>query len=243
MYNEEENARIIIRSADNILRQVAADWEIIVVESGSKDHTRETVIEEARDNPKVVPLFQDKREGMGSALKLGYSKVSKELVWHIESDSPFDLNDIKKALVYFDKYDAVVGYRTSGNKSSESSSWAYSNMNYLENFIRGSFHIGFNLLIKVLFGKQFKDVNFSFKVFKAEFLRKISLSSNGWFIDAELLLELVKAGGRIKEIGIEYKRRELGKSTIRLGTPIKVFKEMLAYRAKRWNKSMKGLEK
>jgi glycosyltransferase involved in cell wall biosynthesis len=233
MHNEKANARRIVEFAIKTLADVANDWEIIVVESGSTDGTTEIVRELAQRYSCVVPIFQKTREGMGSALRQGYKKAIKELVWHIESDSPFDLRDIRKALVYMDRCDGVIGYRTSP-KSEIFFGWVYSHHHKIESLIRGIFHIGYNLLIRVLFGLKVKDVNFSFKIFKTSLVKKLKLYSQGWFIDAEILLEIKKRGGIIIEEGIHYKQREFGKSTVRLTTPIKIFWDMLVYRFTRY---------
>jgi glycosyltransferase involved in cell wall biosynthesis len=235
MHNEEENAKRIIGFAVETLTKMLDDWEILVVESGSTDNTRRIVEAIAAKDPRIIPIFQEKREGMGSALRAGYSRAKKQLIWHLESDSPFDLNDLQKALGYFNEYDGVIGYRTS-SQADLLSGWIYSKNDKIENFIRGLFHIGYNLLIRLVFGLKVRDINFSFKIIKSDLIKKLQLSSNGWFIDAELLLEIKKVAGKIKEIGIDYKQREFGKSTVRIGTPIKIIKEMADYRFNRWVK-------
>ncbi len=233
MYNEEENAKRIIDYAAEVLSIVASDWEILVVESGSTDGTRKIVEEKARKNPKIIPLFQEKREGMGSALRLGYSRATKDLIWHLESDSPFDLNDMKKAIVYFNTHDGVIGYRTAGRAQSLND-WAYSEDNQIWDFIRLYYHVGYNLLIRLMFGLKVRDVNFSYKIFKREAIKKLKLQSKGWFIDAEIVLEMKKKNFKCKEIAIEYKKRLYGNSTVRFFTPFKMLLEMLDYRFRRW---------
>jgi Glycosyltransferases involved in cell wall biogenesis len=233
MYNERSNAKRIIEFAIETLNDVSDDWEILVVESGSTDGTTEIIKELAEKYGRIVPIFQKKREGMGSALREGYRKASKELVWHIESDSPFDLRDIEKALDSIGTCDGVIGYRTSP-KSEFFFGWVYSKHDKVESMIRGIYHMGYNLLIRLLFGLKVKDVNFSFKIFKTGLVKELKLLSNGWFIDAEILIEIKKRGGVIVEKGINYKQREFGKSTVKLTTPIRIFWDMLVYRVTRY---------
>jgi glycosyltransferase involved in cell wall biosynthesis len=233
MYNEKDNAPKILDFAVKALSETCEDWEILVVESGSTDGTTEIIKEAASKNPKIVPLFQQKREGMGSALRLGYSRATKSLVWHIESDSPFDLNEIKLVLPYFEKCNAVIGYRTSSKKEFLFG-WVYSETDHMGNLIRAIFHFGYNFLIRAIFGLKVKDVNFSFKVLKTELVKRLDLHSNGWFIDAEILIEARKHGAIFKEVGIEYRKRQYGTSTVRLNTPYHMIQELIEYRLKHW---------
>lgn len=236
MYNEKDNAPKILDFAVSVLSKVCDDWEILVVESGSTDGTTEIIREAASRDRHIVPLFQKTREGMGSALRLGYSKASKDLVWHIESDSPFDLNEITQILPLFEKCDAVLGYRTS-SKSEFLFGWVYSDTDHIGNLIRALFHFGYNLIIRLVFGLKVKDVNFSFKVLKTTLAKKLELHSNGWFIDAEILIEAKKHGAIFKEVGIEYRKRQYGTSTVRLGTPVRMVKELINYRINHWKRN------
>jgi len=47
-----------------------------------------------------------------------------------------------------------------------------------------------------------------------DIVKKLNLNSMGWFIDAEILIEANKRGARIKEVGIEYRKRQYGTSTV-----------------------------
>jgi len=92
----------------------------------------------------------------------------------------------------------------------------------------------YNWLIRLMFGLKVKDVNFAFKLFKREIIQKITLQSEGSFIDAELLIEAKRLGYKIKEIGLMYYPRAAGVSTLSgLDIIIKILKEMFAYKKKR----------
>ena len=83
----------------------------------------------------------------------------------------------------------------------------------------------------VLFGLAVKDVNFSFKLFHRSLLQKITLKSEGSFIDAEFLVRARKSGASIIQIGVDYFPRTRGVST--LSSPsviVKLLREMFALR-------------
>ncbi len=74
MYNEETNVERIIRESESLFEQLSIDYEIIIIESGSTDDTWKKITEIMKNKRNIYAFHQDKREGMGSALRLGYSK-------------------------------------------------------------------------------------------------------------------------------------------------------------------------
>lgn len=228
MYNERDNVAEIISRAEDIFKKLSIDYEIIIIESGSTDGTWQRINEVIRDRENIYAFHQEIREGMGSALRLGYAKCRKDLICLLEADSPFDMVYFKKAIPILLENDYVVGYRV-GTKE-KNFSWAYYNMSKRGAFIRQIYHIGYKLILRIIFGLNIRDVNFSFKIFKRSHIQELDLISNGWFIDAEIILELRRKGILPVEIPIEYVDRTVGKSTVSLYTPFHMAYEMLKYR-------------
>src|SRR4029450_13292874 len=83
-----------------------------------------------------------------------------------------------------------------------------------EGLVRTLYSLVYNLLIRVLFGLAVKDVNFSFKLFHRSLLEKVTLKSEGSFIDAEFLVRARKVGASIIQIGVDYFPRSRGISTL-----------------------------
>lgn len=226
MHNEKENAERVIKEAGNLFSELGVDWELIIIESGSTDNTLEKVKELAKGTSRIRVFHQDRKEGMGSALRLGYSKCSKDLIFHLEADSPFEVRNFQKALPIFFENDYVIGYRI-GPKE-KNFKWSYSNMGKFA-LLRAIYHMGYNLLLRLVFGLVVRDVNFSFKIFKRNHIRDIRFVSNGWFFEAEILLELKRKGIIPIEMPIVYKDRTAGQSTVNLFTPLPMFYEMARY--------------
>lgn len=231
MYNEEENVERIVSEAERMFSQLITDWEIIIVESGSTDNTWKKVQEMIRGRSRIRAFHQEKKEGAGSALRLGHSKCAKDLIFHLEADSPFEMVYFKKALPIFLENNCVIGYRV--GTPERNYKWSYYNMGRMA-LVRQLFHDWYNFLLRNFFGLTVKDVNFSFKIFKREDIQQLRLMSNGWFIDAEILLELKRRGILPIEMPIPYKDRMAGSSTVNFGTPFNMIYEMLGYvRARR----------
>jgi glycosyltransferase involved in cell wall biosynthesis len=226
MHNEERNVKRIINDAKDIFSQLLSDWEIIIVESGSTDNTWKEIEKLVEHDKRIRPFHQEKKEGMGSALRLGYSVCTKDLICHLEADSPFDTTYFKKALPILIENNCVIGYRI-GPKE-DNFKWSYYNI-VGNRFLRMLFHVGYNLLLRLVFGLVVRDANFSFKIFRRKDIQDVHFISKGWFFDAEILLELRRKGILPIEIPIEYRDRVAGTSTVNIFTPFHMLYEMAQY--------------
>lgn len=227
MYNEEGNVEKIIRQAGDIFKKLSMDYEIIIIESGSTDGTWQKINEVIKDRENIYAFHQERREGMGSALRLGYTKCRKDLVCLLEADSPFDMMYFKKAVPILLENDCVIGYRVGAKE--QNYKWAYHNMGKKGSILRQMYHVGYIFMLRLIFGLKIRDVNFSFKIFRRECIQSLNLISNGWFIDAEIILELRRKGVLPIEMPVEYIDRTAGKSTVSLYTPFYMVYEMLKY--------------
>lgn len=195
-------------------QEYQVDYELIVVDSGSTDGTTE-FLQELRESTDLKIIFQKQRLGMGVALREAYTKVTKEVICHYECDQPFDLEFLTVALnnIESENYDFILGARVGERHS----------------LIRYLYTAGYRLFINVLFGVNYRTINFSFKVFSAKLLDKINLQSTGWFIDAELVIEATRKGAKIKEMPVDYLMRSEGQSTVRWQDVFAIINEALKY--------------
>ena len=107
------------------MRQNFDKFEIIIIESGSKDGSAE-LCEKVSNNYKEVRVIQEKkRNGFGAALKIGYKQAVNELVWVITPDIPFALKSINKAIPFFKNVDCVLSYRVSDKRKVFRKSYLY----------------------------------------------------------------------------------------------------------------------
>ena len=198
-YNESECIEKSVLESISVLEGITSDWELIVVDDGSTDNTSQILKNLASEYPKLNVVCLSENSGYGNALRIGWSKCSKEIVFYTDSDIPIDMNDIKKGIPLMEKYDIVIGYRIDRN----------------ETFLRAVYSRIYNLVVRCLFSVKFRDINFSYKMIRREALQKIKLgSSRGVFIDGEFLAEAVRNNFRITEIPIEYTARTTGKATL-----------------------------
>jgi glycosyltransferase involved in cell wall biosynthesis len=215
MYNEEQNALRVVISLHKELRKLTEDYEIIIVESGSTDNTKNIVDDIDRTYEHVMVYHQHAKEGLGSAIRYGFSKCQKELVLYMDGDEPFSIEEVKKAIPLIRNVDAVLGYR----------------LGERESFARWFYSKGYNSMVQTFLGFKVKDVNFSFKLLKQKVIGNMDLRANGFFIDAEIIAELKRNGYRWKEMPVTYTARKGGVSSVRVGPKLmgNMIKEMISY--------------
>jgi glycosyltransferase involved in cell wall biosynthesis len=177
----------------------------------------------ARNHPEVKVLHHTTNRKLGGALKTGFASATKEWILYMDSDLPIKMDDTLKAVPLTDRAHVVIGWRKNRGES-----WR-----------RDVISMVYNWMIRQFFGLHVRDVNFAFKLFRRELLDQIMLTSEGAFIDAELLLEMKRIGARIAEIGMDYYHRVAGVSTLASNAVIVVIlREMFNYHMEAYGRTM-----
>jgi glycosyltransferase involved in cell wall biosynthesis len=220
-FNEEANVAASVEGVRAVLCRHFDEFEIIVVDDGSTDRTRALAEELAARYPEVRVLRHDRNYKLGRTLRTGLAAATKELVFYTDADLPIDFREIPRGveLLLHNGVQVVTGYRLSRS----------------ERWWRTVYTVGYNALVDVVFGLRLRDVNFSYKLFQAEALRQLKLTSEGSFIDVEILARARRAGMIIDEIGVQYFPRRAGRSTLaRPGVIVKIIREMAAFWWRVW---------
>ena len=194
----------VAKLTEDLLGVLAANFEkheVIIVDDGSRDRTGAIADEISRKNNGCVKVIHHSiSRGYGNALKAGFDAARYDLVFFTDGDYQFDMNDLNRVIPYIKDNDIVVGYRQD-RKDSRHRIWLSR---------------GYNMLIRALFGLKLKDIDSSFKLFRRSALEQITIESEGYFIDTELMVKAKKKGLRIKEIGVRHLPREFGESKVKM---------------------------
>jgi len=216
-YNEEANIEAMVRVAQKVLPEVAQKWEIIPVNDGSKDRTREIADRLAQEDPNVRPVHHEKNKGYGGAVISGYEASKNDLVFFTDGDLQFDLREITLLIEKLDEGDLVLGFRKNRRDPVHRK---------LNAFLWGS-------LVKMLFGFQVRDVDCAFKLIKRKVVDKVRLSAGGAMVSTELLARANRAGFRFAEVGVTHYPRKAGQQTgANLKVILRAFKELFKLYAK-----------
>jgi glycosyltransferase involved in cell wall biosynthesis len=199
-YNEEGNIERAVWAAA-AAGALAGSYEVVVVDDGSRDATRERLAAvEAEMGPRLRVVRHEKNRGYGVALRNGFAAAEGDLVFYTDSDNQFDLSELAGILPLMSEWDAVLGYRIARQDARRRllTSWV------------------FNRLACVVFDLTVRDLNCSFKLFRREVLQSLPLAADDFFIDTELVVRLHRGGWRYVERGVTHLPRTAGQSTVRL---------------------------
>lgn len=223
MYNELKSVRPMTEKALKVLSAVCTDFEILIVDDGSSDGSQTIADELAAQHPQVRVIHHEKNAGYGQALRTGFSNASKPIVAYTDCDEPADLWLFAAALTHMEDptIDMVIGYR----------------LNRWEGWRRFIYSKTYNFLVRVLFGVNVQDINFSFKLIRREKLHLLHLAAGSVFIDGELLAEAARHRLKIFQMPVIYQPRKHGVShfnSVRAATF--TLREIVAY----WQRRLKA---
>ncbi len=197
-FNEEGNIATTIIDAKNAAKHVARDYEIIVVDDGSRDRTAEVVLELARHDGNIRLIKHKVNKGYGGAVKTGLKACVKDWIFFTDSDGQFHYDELPKFVSAIRNNDLVIGYRKKR---------------------MDPFHRVFvaQVLLKVwnfvLFGLTVRDVDCAFKLFKREVRDQIELKTESAITVTELIVKAKKLGFRIVQLPVMHYPRKFGDQT------------------------------
>lgn len=215
-YNEEENIAKLIDSAKRVLKEVAEEYEIIVVlYDGSTDKTRDIVKAYAQKDKRIKLVLQPKdQKGMGIALRMGLEACKHEIMFYADADNQFDLQEFKTFLPYLNEADMIIGYRMKRQDP-------------LPRIITSKIY---NYLIRFLFHPKARDVDCAFRMIKKSLYQKLDLQSRTGMFTSEMIIKARKLRAKIKEIGVHHYPRTAGQPVFVSGSNLpkwKVVKDLL----------------
>ena len=220
-YNEQDNVGRTTQRAVEVLEELGADFEIILVNDGSADETGVRADAIAAGDKRVRVVHHPQNMGYGAALQSGIKAARKELIFFTDGDGQFDIGEIKLLLPLIMQNDIVCGYRLDRKDPlmRKLNGWMWTK------------------LVNLLFGMNIRDIECAFKLFRAEIFEGVKLSSGGALISAEILARAARRGFRIAEVGVHHYPRTAGKQTgAKPAVIIRAFKELF----KLYNRIRKG---
>lgn len=223
MWNEEAYIERALDAAATECRRLVdhgeiLDYELIVVDDASTDHTGKIADEMAAADAHVRVVHHPVNRKLGGSMKTGFASATGDLVLYSDADLPFDMTEVSRAVHLLRYYEADIVSAFRFDRTGEGS-------------IRTVYTFFYNFLIRRLFGVRMRDINFAFKLCRTSIFEHITLHSEGSFIDAELIIRAKKLGYQVIQFGVDYFPRTRGESTLASGSVIrKIVREMLTLR-------------
>lgn len=214
-YNEEANIERVITDLIKELDSLKINYEIIAVDNGSADKTREKIAGFAGKNVRLVAVPVN--IGYGNGILSGLKVASARYIGYMWGD-----NEISSS--YVPRLYKLLESGADLAKIKRIARW-YGMFRKIQSKV-------YTTLSGILFGFRSDDVNGCPKIMKAEYLKRMRLSSKDWFLDTEVMAMAKKLGMRIVEIDAEYVRRRGGKSKMGMTSGLFTFASLVSFRIK-----------
>jgi glycosyltransferase involved in cell wall biosynthesis len=190
-YNERDTIEEIIRRVN----AVPIRTELIVVDDGSKDGTRE-ILASLAEQHRFKLILQPQNAGKGAALRRGFQEVSGDLVVIQDADLEYSPEEFPQLieLICEGRADVVYGSRFLGRHR----------VFLFTHYVGNRF---LTLVTNVLYNTMLTDMETCYKVMRTEVLKAMTLESDGFGIEPELTAKIFKRHYRVYEVPITYDGR------------------------------------
>ena len=199
-YNEESSVETVIRDGYRILKQMSLPFEIVAIQNGSTDRTPQILarLKEEIAELRIVVVPVNQGAGYG-ALKGLYAAIGEEVVG-VSGDGQVDLELIPRMFEVKRRCAADIAY---GRRSRRPDGPA-----------RAFISFTYNLLMRLVFGLESKDVNGPPKIVSRKVLQAMQLKSTDQFLECEMMLKAQRMGLTICSIDVQFHSRQGGESSI-----------------------------
>jgi len=193
-HNEEEQIVQFLQDTLSSLDALGFDYEVVIVDDGSTDRTRERAIS-ATHNPHVKVVGYDDNVGKGFALKYGFAHTTGDVVVFIDSDRDISPKQIVRYVGAAEQADIVIASKWHPKSHTEIP------------LIRRFLSHGFHLMVMLLTGLRVTDTQSGMKAFRRPVLESVlpRLAMKRFAFDLELLTVANLKGFRIVEYPIDIK--------------------------------------
>ena len=196
-YNDAGTIASLVVLADRTLRKITDDYEVIVVNDGSADHTAQVLSELEAVYPRFRVVHHPTNLGYGSALRTGFASATKDLIFYTDGDAQYDVRELEKLLpLMTDDVDIVNGYKISRSDP-------------LHRIIIGKIYCR---IIKLAFMIKIRDVDCDFRLIRRASYKRVRLHSTSGTICVEMVKSFQDAGLRFAECPVHHYHRAYGKS-------------------------------
>ena len=194
VYNEQRTLREILRR----VRQVPIEKEIVAVDDGSTDGSRELLDELAATDHYLRVIHQPRNRGKGAAVRAGIEHASGQIILIQDADLEYDPAEYPRLIepILEGKADVVYGSRFAGSTRRVTRFWHTQANRFL------------TLLSNLATNLNLTDMETCYKAFRAEVLKGLRLSSNRFGFEPEITARVAQLECQIYEVPISYCGRD-----------------------------------
>lgn len=195
-YNDAPTIETTIREAADVAGRIATQFQILVVDDGSKDHSPAMLRSLARNHSWIECRFHNRNLGFGATFGALYATKTCEYNAILAGDGQVPAAEIETLAAHVASHDLILGWRAERADS-----------------VRRQ--IGsrvYNEIVTLLLGKRVRDVN-SVSLVRTAVTRDLVLRSRSAFIHAEYFFECLRRGVRFAEVPVKHRPRFHGRAS------------------------------
>jgi glycosyltransferase involved in cell wall biosynthesis len=197
-YNDAGTIASLVITSVKVAATLTPDYEVIVINDGSKDDTAKILDELARIYPDHVRVVHhQKNRGYGWALRSGFAAASKDFVFYTDGDAQYDPAEM--ALLWEKMTDGVDWVN----------GWKISRSDPMHRIIIGRIY---HHMVKILFGLKVRDVDCDFRLMRRRIFDVVTLEKDSGVICLEMMKKFQDAGFTVAEHPVHHFHRAYGKS-------------------------------
>jgi dolichol-phosphate mannosyltransferase len=216
MFNEAKTLPLILAK----IQQVPIKKEIIMVDDGSTDGTKE-LLEKMEQHSNIRVIYQNQNRGKGAAIRTAIPFVTGEVTIIQDADLEYDPDDYLKLIepIKTDNTKVVYGSRFLNKQNKHS---------YIRYYLGG---VTLSLLANLLYSQKLTDEPTCYKVFDSQLLKSLNLKCRKFEFCPEVTAKVAKRGILIKEVPIAYNPRSISEGKkIRWRDGVKAIWTLIKYR-------------
>lgn len=193
-YNEGETIYENLLEMERTIGSFCTDFELIVVNDGSLDDTKEQIRRAAEETANIIAAGYLQNRGKGAAVKEGTSYAAGDYIAFLDADLDLSPMHLKAFLQKMSQTEACA---VIGSKMHKDSQVEYP-------LPRRVMSLGYYVMLKILFRLSIKDTQTGIKLFEAKALKRViqDVATDGFAYDIEVLALLRRFGGRIEEMPV-----------------------------------------
>ncbi|MBL8112979.1 MAG: glycosyltransferase family 2 protein [Acidobacteria bacterium] len=196
-YNDAATIGSLVAGAHLVGQEAKLDLEILVVDDGSKDNSREILEGLKGVYPELRTVFHEVNRGYGGAIRSGIENARGELVFYTDGDGQYDVLELRRLLPAMQEgVDVVNGYKIDRSDP-------------LHRIVIGKVYLA---LMRMLFRFRVRDVDCDFRLMRKSALSLVTLHHSSGVICLELVKKLEVAGCRFVDFPVHHYHRQHGRS-------------------------------
>ncbi|MEK7404162.1 MAG: glycosyltransferase family 2 protein [Acidobacteriota bacterium] len=197
-YNDALSLPALIEKAFTVLEGHVEDYEVIVINDGSRDNTAEVLRQlQQKHGPRMRVITHEQNRGYGGALRSGFRAARKEFVFYTDGDGQYDPGELPKLLARMGRGIGLVNGFKLERRDPRHRIW-----------------IGhaYNRFARALFRIRIRDIDCDYRVIRRDLLQNLDLTSTSGTICVELVRKLELSGCGVAEVGVHHYPRLHGRS-------------------------------